>query len=88
VSRSQTRSGGITASEENPDRSRRVRCGVRLEWVGGKEKLGLETGSLLCLGRDPGAPKGAKWALKRIAQGLDRGSGAGSEEVEDSTIRE
>jgi|SRR5882724_11229134 len=26
--------------------------------------------------------------LKRITQGLDRGSGAGSEEVEDSTIRE
>jgi len=58
-----------------------------VDWVG--RQPGLEAGGLSCLGGDPRNFEGAEWLLKRIAQGLDRGLGAGSEEeVEDSTIRE
>src|SRR5882724_8895541 len=64
------RSRRIMAPEEKPDRSRRVGCGVRLEWVGWKERPGLETGSLIRLGRDPGAPKGAKWAFEEDCPGF------------------
>jgi len=40
--------------------------------------------NLLRPGGDPRASEGAEWLLRRIAQGLDRGSGASSEEAEDS----
>jgi len=74
--------------EEESGGSRGVGWGVRLEWVGWKKGPGLETGSFLCPGRDPGAPKGAKWLLRRMAQGQMGGLGTGNEEAEDSTIRE
>ena len=42
-----------------------VRHRVGVEWVGWVEGLGLETGSLLHLGGDSGAPEGEKWALEK-----------------------
>ena len=42
-------------------------------WVEGK--LGLETGSLLHLGGDQGAPKGAEWALEKDLPGSRWGIG-------------
>ena len=51
------------ASEEKPGRGG-IGSRVRVEWVGWKERLGLETGSLLHLRGDSGGPEGAKWALE------------------------
>jgi len=51
-------------------------------WVGWEEGPELETGSLLCPGGDPGAPKGEKWAAEKDSQGSDGGLGTGNEEAE------
>ena len=63
-------SRGFVAPEERLGGNRGVGWGVRLEWVRWEEGLGLETGSLLCLGRDPGAPEGAKWASEKDCPGF------------------
>jgi len=56
--------------------------------LGGKKDRGWRTGSFLCPGRDPGAPKGAKWAAEKDGPRSDGAWGRGNEEAEDSTIRE
>jgi len=60
----------IAASDKELVRSGRVGCGVRLEWVGWKARLELETGCVFCLGRDLGAPKGVKWAFEEDCPGF------------------
>ena len=59
----------------------RVGCRVRKEW-----DQGVETRGFLCIGRDPGAPKGAEWVPEEDSPELGWGLGAG--EDEDSTMRE
>ena len=59
-----------------------------MEWAGWKEGLGLETRSVSSLGRDPGAPKGAKWILEEDCPELGWGLGASEDKDGDSTIRE
>jgi len=50
-----------------------VESDVESEWSGlGGKTPRLEAGGLSCLGRSKDS-EGAEWALKRIAQGLDRG---------------
>ena len=66
----QVRSRRVTAKEEEPGGGR-VGCGVSKEW-----DWGLETGSLLCLGGNPGAPKGAEWILEKDCPELGWGLGS------------
>jgi len=68
-----------------------VESDVESEWsgLGGKTTRGWKQEVSLALGEIQGLLREQNGLLKRIAQGLDRGLGAGSEEeVEDSTIRE
>jgi len=59
-----------------------------VDWVGRQHRVGSRR-SLLPWGRSKGLLREQNGLLKRIAQGLDSGLGAGiEEEVEDSTIRE
>ena len=67
-----------------------VESDVESEWsgLGGTTTRDWKQEVSLVFGEIQGLLREQNSLLKRIAQGLDRGLGAGSEEVEDSTIRE
>jgi len=61
---------GVTAQEEELGRGR-VICRIGREW-----DWGLETGSLLCLGGDYGAPKAAEWVSEEDSPEIGWGPGS------------